>query len=149
MQVRTVKLKRHFFKKDLSEGNRGGKKIMLIPSTSRRTAPGFSPLRLCSSARGSRGVPASDSDKLERGQTSSLESSFITTSWTIQNPWTYTDKIGQKSLLHSDTCRLWTILLKTTIILQKSCCSVLPATQMAPLLHPGSSQGMCPHLVSY
>lgn len=64
------------------------KKQWRLPSTRRRTAPGFSPLRLWISARGSKVVPASESDRLERGFTSSLESKFIKASWTRQNPWT-------------------------------------------------------------
>lgn len=49
-------------------------------------APGFSPLRPCSSVRGSRVVPANESERLDRGNTSSLESRFIKASLTCQNP---------------------------------------------------------------
>lgn len=62
-----------------------------LPSTRRRIDPGLSPLRFCSSARGSRVVPASASDRLERGHTSFLDRRAITASWTSQNPWTYKD----------------------------------------------------------
>lgn len=43
-------------------------------------APGLKPLTLCSSAKGSRVVLARDSDRLERGHTSSLASNASTAS---------------------------------------------------------------------
>lgn len=75
--------------------------IVLLPSTRRRMAPGLSPLRLWSSARGSRVMPAKESDRLDRGNTSSLESRFIKASLTCQNPWICKDRVHGLLRAHS------------------------------------------------